>query len=129
MKIILLSHKTLGEVKEEFTSIYPFLKIEFFKKDRDLPEAEQVKYEEVLSTELSDDNGASVNIKPCDTVKQVEQKFNCLYGLPAHIFRKQNDNWYDTAITDDLTLQEQNIWGREASKPLKIKMENRYNWR
>jgi hypothetical protein len=34
----------------------------------------------------------------------------------------------NTTITDDLTLQEQNLWGREASKPLKTKTDGNFNW-
>jgi hypothetical protein len=133
MKIILQSERTIGEVKEEFNRVYPFLKIEFFTKSsdpgRDSPGSEEID----SSTELIDVTGVlkegAIDINPTDTVKEVEKKFEHQYGLPVHIFRKQKGVWLGTTITDDLTLQEQNTWGREASKPLKIKMEGHYHWK
>ena len=132
MKIILRSERTIKEVKEEFSNMYPFLKIEFFKNynpDDSLQQPEEFD----PSTELIDVSGVlkegAIDIEPTDSVKEVEYKFLHHCGLPVHIFRKQNGAWLKTTVTDDLTLQEQNIWGREASKPLKIKVEGHYVWR
>lgn len=132
MKIILRSERTIQDVKEEFNRVYPFLKMEFFTKE---PGPGENSSQEQMdpSTELIDITGVlregAIDINPTDTIREVEYKFLHQYGLPVHIFRKQNGAWLETGITDDLTLQEQNIWGREASKPLKIKMEGRYVWR
>ncbi len=127
MNIILLSERTVGEIKEEFSAKFPFLKIEFLRR------AEEERTEEVEpSTQLIEVSGVlkegAIDIRSTDTVKEVEHKFKHQYGLPVLIFRKQKGIWMDTTITDDLTLQEQNTWGREASKPLKTKMNNRFNW-
>lgn len=129
MKNIVLSDKTVAEVKEEFTNIYPFLKIEFYYKAISLPEGATTVEKVLPVTGPVAYTGNHAEIKPSDTVKEVETKFNNCFGLPAQIFRKQNGVWLETTITDDLTLQEQNTWGREASKPLKIKVQGRYQWR
>jgi hypothetical protein len=127
MKILLQSNRTVEEVRHEFSSAYPFLKISFFTKPEG-PDSKEVD----PSTELNEVSGVlkegDISINSTDTVKEVEQKFEKQYGLPVHIFRKQKDVWMDTSITDDLTLQEQNTWGREASKPLKIKMDGQFHW-
>ncbi len=132
MQIILRSERTIKEVKEEFNKAYPFLTIEFFKNPNP-DESRQQSEEFDPSTELIDVSGVlkegEINIEPTDTVKEVEYKFLHHFGLPVQIFRKQNGSWLKTTVTDDLTLQEQNIWGREASKPLKIKVEGHYVWR
>ena len=133
MKIILHSDRTIGEIKEEFNRVYPFLKIEFFVKKNEPGKSSPGSDEIDPSIELIDVSGVlkegAIDINPTDTVKEVEQKFQYQYGLPVQIFRKQKGIWLETAITDDLTLQEQNIWGREASKPLKLKIEGRYYWK
>jgi hypothetical protein len=133
MKILLHSERTIKEVKEEFNTVYPFLKIEFFSKMPKPGEASREVEELDPSAELIEITGALkegiIDINPTDTVKEVEQKFQQQYGLPVQIFRKQKGVWHETAVTDDLTLQEQNTWGREASKPLKIKVEGHYNWK
>ena len=127
MKILLQYNRTVEEVEHEFSSAYPFLKISFFTK-ADGPDSKEVD----PSAELIEVSGVlkegDISINSTDTVKEVEQKFEKQYGLPVHIFRKQKDVWMDTSITDDLTLQEQNTWGREASKPLKIKMDGQFHW-
>ncbi|HEY6954945.1 MAG TPA: hypothetical protein VI385_06845, partial [Flavisolibacter sp.] len=69
-----------------------------------------------------------IEIRSTETVKEVERRFEKQYGLPVRILRKQKGVWLDTIVTDDLTLHEQNTWGREASKPLKIKLDDRFNW-
>ncbi|HTM92060.1 MAG TPA: hypothetical protein VL095_06565 [Flavisolibacter sp.] len=127
MKILLHYNRTVEEVGHEFSSTYPFLKISFFTKPGG-PDSKEVD----PSAELIEVSGVlkegDISINSTDTVKEVEQKFVKQYGLPVHIFRKQKDVWMDTGITDDLTLQEQNTWGREASKPLKIKMDGQFHW-
>lgn len=132
MKIILRSERTIKDVKEEFNRVYPFLKIEFFSSKHAPGEGSPPSEEIDPSMELIDISGVlregAIDINPSDTVKEVEQKFQHQYGLPVQIFRKQKGVWLETTITDDLTLQEQNTWGREASKPLKIKMERPFNW-
>lgn len=133
MKIILRSERTIKDVKEEFNRVYPFLKIEFFTKNF-IPGENSSQSEQMdPSTELIDITGVlregAIDIDPTDTIKEVEHKFLHQYGLPVHIYRKQNGVWLETAVTDDLTLQEQNTWGREASKPLKTKVEGHYVWR
>jgi hypothetical protein len=130
MKILLFSNRTVEEIKEEFSAAYPYLKISFYTKKQ---EAEGTLAEEVdPSTELIEVSGVlkegDIEINPTDTIKEVERKFEKQYGLPVHIFRKQNGAWMNTTITDDLTLQEQNLWGREASKPLKTKTDGNFNW-
>jgi hypothetical protein len=130
MKILLHSNRTVEEVKEEFSTIFPYLRIGFFTKKQ---ESEGAINEEVdPSTQLIEVSGVlkegDIEINPTDTIKVVEQKFEKQYGLPVHIFRKQKDVWMNTNITDDLTLQEQNTWGRETSKPLKIKIDGSFNW-
>ncbi len=130
MKILLHSNRTVEEIKEEFITIFPYLRIAFFTKKQ---ESEGAINEEVdPSTQLIEVSGilkeGNIEINPTDTIKEAEQKFEKQYGLPVHIFRKQKDVWMNTNITDDLTLQEQNTWGRETSKPLKIKMDDSFNW-
>lgn len=127
MKILLQYNRTVEEIEHEFNSAYPFLKISFFTKEEGAanqevdPSAELIEVTGVLKE-------GDISINSTDTVKEVEQKFEKQYGLPVHIFRRQKDVWMDTGITDDLTLQEQNTWGREASKPLKIKMDGQFKW-
>lgn len=125
MKILLHSNRTIEEVKEDFNNFYPYLKIVFVTEKRDSDGSTAV--EEIdSSVHLTDVSSTfqegDIDIKSTDTVKEVRQKFESQYGLPVRIFRKQNGVWMNTDITDDLNLHEQDTWGREASKPLKIRL-------
>lgn len=131
MKLLLHSNRTVAEVKEEFSIVFPYLEITFLIKKQDA-EGMALQEEADSFATLIEVSGilkeGFIDIKPTDTIKQAEEKFEKEYGLPVRIFRKQKGIWMDTAITDDLTLQEQNIWGREASKPLKFKNDDRIDW-
>lgn len=130
MKIVLQSHCTVEQMKEAFSSSFPFLKIAFFTKRQESEGsfAEEVdpSTQLILATDVFKEGDSEIN--PTDTIKEVEQKLERQYRLYAHILRKQNGAWMDTKITDDLTLQEQNTWGREASKPLKTKIDGHFSW-
>jgi len=130
MKILLHFNRTVEEVKEEFNNSFPYLKIVFINKKQDggSSQIEEVDPDRCLIEVSGILKEGDIDIKSTDTIKEVEQRFEKQYGLPVHIFRKQKGIWMDTNVTDDLTLHEQNTWGREASKPLKIKMDDRYNW-
>ena len=131
MKIQLYYNRKVEEIREEFNSSFPYLKIVFVNRI-DNTKAASVIEEVEPTARLIDVTGVlkegAIDIRPTDSIKEVEQRFEKQYGLSVQIFRKQNGVWMDTDVTDDLTLHEQNTWGREASKPLKIKMDDPFNW-
>jgi hypothetical protein len=130
MKIQLYYNRKVEEIREEFNSSFPYLKIVFVNRI-DNTKAASVIEEVEPTARLIDVTGVlkegEIDIRPTDSIKEVEQRFEKQYGLPVQIFRKQKGVWMDTDVTDDLTLHEQNTWGREASKPLKIKMDDPFN--
>ena len=48
-------------------------------------------------------------IEPTTTVKQLEQIFENEYSLHVQVFRKSGRTWLETSVTDDLTLEEQQV--------------------
>jgi hypothetical protein len=130
MKIILHSNSTVEEIKEEFNNSFPYLNIVFVTKKADSASASEMEEVDPLTrlTEVGGIKDGDISIQSTDTIKDVEQRFEKQYGLSVHIFRKQKGVSMDTSVTDDLTLHEQNTWGREASKPLKIKMDDGLSW-
>jgi hypothetical protein len=131
MKIQLYSNRKVEEIREEFNTSYPYLTIVFVNRKEDtnggtlLAEVEPTARLIEVSGVLKE---GEIDIRPTDSIKDVEQRFEKQYGLPVQIFRKQKGVWMDTNVTDDLTLHEQNTWGREASKPLKIKLDDPFDW-
>ena len=130
-KILLQSNRKVGDIREEFNNSFPYLQLVFLSKKEDAkgvaateeiePGARLIEVSGILKE-------GDIEIRSTETVKEVERRFEKQYGLPVRILRKQKGVWLDTIVTDDLTLHEQNTWGREASKPLKIKLDDGFSW-
>jgi hypothetical protein len=105
----------LSDIKKQFSEIYPFLKIEFFKrphaKHKLSSEADRIIQDKpiVLLAKLNTDVTIDINGKR--TVLQVEQDFWNLFGLSVQVFRKAMNMWIETSFTDSWTLESQNSEG------------------
>jgi hypothetical protein len=53
----------------------------------------------------------------------VEKEFQSKHGLTVQVLRKSEVVWLETRQTDNLTLDQQNAIGAEASRPIRV---NRY---
>lgn len=56
-----------------------------------------------------------LEVRPLDSVAQVEKELNIRFGLLAQVFWKDKDVWRETTGLDDLTLKELNEMGRNSS--------------
>ena len=132
MNLNLQAQKSIKELKKEFSSSFPFLKIEFFVRSHQEGEASPLSEELPGTATLIEVTGAlregMLTIDPKDTVAAVEKRLGDEFGLPAQIFRKQKGVWIETTATDHLTLEEQNQMGKIASatehrEPIEREME------
>jgi hypothetical protein len=107
------------DIQEAFSNFYPYLRLEFYTRSHK-------KYEESLDIDLVDPATAIGDIKkthvsgvleirPIDTVAQVETELNIRFGLSAQVFWKDKDVWRETTAMDDLTLKDLNEMGRNSS--------------
>lgn len=106
--------KTLKEIKDSFTSSYPGLKIEFYNNKHDGYQGScaQNQYDDCLTiVEINSKKDGEIILNDTDTVKEIEQKFENLFGLHIQIFRRSKELWLQTSITDDWTLAMQNRKG------------------
>lgn len=122
MTIKINDSTTLEEINDSFTRYYPFLKFEFyhhshlnqqtslssdlFAKNMKVGEVSKVHYNGLLKLHYWQKTGV------------VEQEFRKKTGLNVQIFRKKGDSWVQTVGTDELTLEEQNEAGRNATEDL-----------
>jgi hypothetical protein len=110
---------TLKCIQKQFNTHFPFLKIEFFKKDsvgQPLYKTELMPLAE-LNKKLSgfSEGVATVDIDGKRTVLEVENAFEKILDLSAHIFRKSGNVWVETTLTNDWPLEEQNEEGEQIS--------------
>lgn len=112
----------LSEIKKSFHKVYPFLKIEFYKKSHAWQEGSESG--DMLDENLSVSDVVD-NLKPgfieihfWQKTGIVEAKFNNMFGLHAQILRKKGEEWIQTAGTDEFTLEQQNESGKNSAEEL-----------
>lgn len=115
MLIQIKENLKISEIQEQFSSIFPFLKLEFIKNKthartsvikQPLIDINKTLYE--IRTILKD---SFITISPTMTVSELENQFIDIFGLSTQVFRKSGNIWLVTTVTDKWTLEEQNRQG------------------
>ena len=119
MRLYIEKEARVDDLKKMFTACYPFLKIEFYKKQL-LPHTNTVKKEMIFinSNLVLPANSPDRNVIDLDinrTVAEVEADFASM-GLFAEVFRKSGNVWVETSLTSDWTLRQQNLEGEEITR-------------
>jgi hypothetical protein len=109
----------LSLIQQEFNSIFPYLRLEFFKHLHEMNAASPKK--DLLRTDLTlkelqkSASVATMTITADMPVGIVEQMFREKFNISAQVFRKSGRSWLETSLTDDWTLERQNEQGKELS--------------
>jgi hypothetical protein len=118
MELVLTYQETVKDIKKQFSSLFPYLKLECFTEPHVAGQGSPYRKMVPQSTQLGEIDGilreGELALKPDTTVKELELAFQQGFGLPVQVFRKQKEVWIETTRTDNLTLAEQNQMGREA---------------
>jgi hypothetical protein len=122
MEIYIDSGKKLSDIQHEFQTHFPFLKLGFFKHTHQPGEisakADQVNLNQTIKELTSNDAVFEWHINGLMTVTELESNFQDKLNIGVHVFRKSGMNWLQTGATDNWTLAEQNVRGREMSEDL-----------
>ena len=120
MEIKISDEKTLGEVKKEFSYLFPNLKIEFYKVSH--REHEGSVNKNLLNDSLkigrvriSHDDGQLI-LDSKTVTAEVENEFRKFYGLNVQVFRRSGKLWLQTTSSDDWTLEQQEMAALERNK-------------
>ncbi|MFM6984163.1 MAG: hypothetical protein ACKOXF_08515 [Chitinophagaceae bacterium] len=110
MIIDIKSDMMLKDLKKQFHSYYPHLKIEFFSEERN--QSGRNSREQMLSNEalLSDIKGfiaQKIEFSGDTTVAAFEAMFADMAGLNVQVFRKSGNVYLETSNTDDWTLDQE----------------------
>ncbi len=123
MKIAINDKRKIFAIQEEFNTLFPFLKIEFFSKPHKVggPSAKKLMKHNAKTLEecRTIHNKGQITITPNLTVSDLEQKFQDVYGLSVQVFRKSGKVWLETTVTDGWSLAEQNRQGEALSSTSK----------
>lgn len=121
MNIAINDDKPICSIQKEFSSAFPYLKLEFFLKQQH--GNEQAKrlirhHDRKLGECRTLHNAGIITIMPEMTVADLEQQFVSVYGLDVQVFRQSGKVWLETTVTDSWTLEEQNRQGESLSRPV-----------
>jgi len=120
MKIIIHDARRIVDIQEEFNTVFPYLKLEFFSQGHTISEGSAKKHiintNETLGKYRSKHNPGEVGIVPEMKVMDIEQLFSDIYGLNVQVFRKSGKVWLETTVTDGWTLEKQNARGADLRR-------------
>jgi hypothetical protein len=117
MFMFISKDKTIHEMQQSFNSKYPFLKLEFYKRDTTDPALSIKKHlSQSITLKMAGlkENGL-IDIQNDLTVADLEKIFLTKFGLNAQVSRKSGVLWLETTMTDKWSLQKQNEHGREIT--------------
>lgn len=130
MKLFIDNTTLVADVKNIFTSNYPFLKIELYKDGISVNhyalKKEPLSSNLPLQLSVNANSKKIIDINDNITVAALENEFASI-GLVAEIFRKSGNVWIETSLTCNWTLQQQNAEGEEISRHFSIKKINSSN--
>jgi len=119
MIISIHDKRVIQDIQDEFTSQFPYLKLEFFTRPHKVSIVSP-KSQKRNSTTLGDcrtvNKKGNLEIVGEMTSRELEQQFRELYGLNVQLFRKSGSSWLETSVTDSWTLQKQNDQGETLTK-------------
>lgn len=122
MTIRIHADKKLKDIQADFSSNFPFLKLEFYGKSHSSGEGTSNTTLLNLNYSLKDLNShfsdVDWNIDASMTVTELEKSFFEKTGISAQVFRKSGMSWLQTISTDNWTLAQQNERGKEMSEEL-----------
>ena len=112
--------KNISSIKEEFNSIFPYLKLEFFKHKHGIsnPSPKKDLFESSINLNqiTKKYRDGFINITQDIEVGKLERLFQDQFGLSVQVFRKSGSSWLETTFTNDWSLKRQNETGKELSQ-------------
>jgi hypothetical protein len=121
MKIEVNKDKTIAEIQQEFSAMFPFLKLVFFSKKHDAYKGSPAKFmitdrnQKLGDIEKTPVSGALFIEREMPTW-QTERLFEQEFGLHVQVFRQSGNTWLETSVSDDLTLEDQNAKGQASQR-------------
>lgn len=111
--------KKILTIQEEFSHLFPYLKLEFFSRAPAGEDSHRKQIRSSMST-LGEcrplHNSGAIIISPEMTVDELEKAFEQSFGLWVQVFRKSGRVWIETSVTNNWSLEKQNLQGEELSR-------------
>ncbi|NLR60346.1 hypothetical protein HGH93_19700 [Chitinophaga polysaccharea] len=121
MHIYISEEAVVRDIQDRFQAIYPYLKLEFFKKPHvkgeGSPKSDRISPDTPIEKIRMLHSFGWLDISYYRTAAALEHDLSYTYGLSAQVLRKSGNLWLETTGTDSWTLEELNNAGRAAKSP------------
>lgn len=112
MELRIHSDSTVGDLKSQFSALFPNLKLSVFKKThrrlQPSPIAQLVTANTLLRKHAPKMRTGNFKFSPTTSVADFEQGLQREFDLSVQVFRRSGSSWIETIQTDNRSLQEQN---------------------
>lgn len=120
MHLEIKADRAIKDVQSEFSSIYPYLKLEFFKngavrRDSYSPHSRLLPSQQLREAWYMQKEEGVLELANNMTVLDLENALIDRFGLSVQVFRRSGNLWLETTVTDHWTLKMQNEHGREIT--------------
>ena len=119
MNLTIRPSRLISEIQDEFSKMFPYLKLEFFRersgKRLNYSANNIIRHNQKLAEGQLQPVDGMIDIKPGMTVKELENDFREEFSLAVQVFRRSGNVWLETTMTDNWTLKHQNDHGKELS--------------
>jgi hypothetical protein len=120
MNLFISADRLISETQRDFNTVYPFLKIEFFKNGNvwlhNHAAGKTVSSQKrIKDAGFSQHDPGELFIHDLMKVSELEAMFGTRFGLAVQVFRRSGNIWLGTTMTDDWTLKQQNDHGQEIT--------------
>ena len=127
MKIIINNYRKIFAVQQEFTAVFPDLKINFFAKPNTqggAPVKKIVKNSKTIGDCRTIHNSGFITILPEMSVGELKQHFSDVYGLSIELFVKSGDNnWKESDQNENTLLGEVNDTATYMMQPERMNVK------
>jgi hypothetical protein len=120
MKLEITNNRTVSDIQDDFTNQFPFLKLEFYKVEKQVASPPLKKHlpGSTLLGSVGVKGDSSIDISDEMTVGELEKTFAEQFGLVAQVSRNSGGIWLETKMTNNWSLHKQNEYGKEISNPV-----------
>lgn len=110
------------DVQRAFNLHYPFLRIEFSKKEDYFPNAKsrKVNPDNHINAIAELKAPTKVNVESTRTIAEIAREFADLLGVYIRVSRKSGNVWNVISLTDSWTLESQNKAGEFISTEMAV---------
>jgi hypothetical protein len=119
MKLYADKESVIKDIKNVFSTCYPFLRIEFYNKpyaeNHSLQKRNPLPGNFTLQQAMKVKGKGEIDISSSKTIAELGKDL-ASFGLFAEVFRRSGNVWVETSLTREWTLQQQNLEGEEISK-------------